>query len=59
VPYYPFFIALMGFATLGVSDLAEPLTPWGAFLMMGNVLAGFLTLGLLLSVLADKFARRA
>ena len=49
----------MGFATLGVSDLAEPVTGAGALVMMLNVLSGFLTLGLLLSVLGDKFARRA
>lgn len=57
--FYPWFVALMGFATLGVSDLAEPVTGVGALVMMLNVLSGFLTLGLLLSVLGDKFARRA
>jgi uncharacterized protein YjbI with pentapeptide repeats len=57
--FYPWFVALMGFATLGVTDIAAPLTPTGALVMMGNVLAGFVTLGLLLSVLGDKFARRA
>ena len=57
--FYPWFVAMMGFATLGVSDLAEPVTGLGALVMMGNVLSGFVTLGLLLAVLANTFARRA
>jgi uncharacterized protein YjbI with pentapeptide repeats len=57
--FYPWFVAAMGFATLGIADLAEPLTGWGMLLMIANVLAGFFTLGLLLSVLANIFARRA
>lgn len=57
--YYPWFVATMGFATLGISSYAMPLTNVGAVLMMANVLSGFLTLGLLLSVLGNIFARRA
>lgn len=57
--FYPWFVSLMGFATLGVTDLIEPKTSIGALAMMGNVLAGFVTLGLLLAVLGEKFARRA
>ncbi|GAB4197580.1 MAG: hypothetical protein Tsb002_31830 [Wenzhouxiangellaceae bacterium] len=57
--FYPWFVAAMGFATLGIADLAEPLTGLGMLLMITNVLAGFFTLGLLLSVLANIFARRA
>lgn len=57
--FYPWFVAAMGFATLGIADLAEPLTGWGMLLMIVNVLAGFFTLGLLLSVLANIFARRS
>ncbi len=57
--FYPWFLALMGFATLGLSDLAEPVTRAGALVMMLNVLSGFATLGLLVSVLASTFARRA
>ena len=57
--FYPWFIASMGFATLGLSDLAEPATRLGALVMMLNVLSGFVTLGLLVSVLASTFARRS
>ncbi len=57
--FYPWFVALMGFATLGLSDLAEPVTRLGAMVMMLNVLSGFVTLGLLVSVLARTFSRRA
>lgn len=57
--FYPWFVAAMGFATLGIADLAKPLTGLGMLLMIANVLAGFFTLGLLLSVLANIFARRS
>jgi uncharacterized protein YjbI with pentapeptide repeats len=57
--FYAWFVAMMGFATLGVTDLVEPVSGIGALVMMGNVLAGFVTLGLLLSVLGEKFARRS
>jgi uncharacterized protein YjbI with pentapeptide repeats len=57
--FYPWFVASMGFATLGISDMVEPLDFWGQALMIGNVLSGFVTLGLLLSVLSNSFARRA
>ena len=56
---YPWFVASMGFATLGISDLVEPRNMFGQILMIGNVLAGFVTLGLLLSVLGNSFARRS
>ena len=57
--FYPWFVASMGFATLGISDLVEPKDIWGQALMIGNVTAGFVTLGLLLSVLGNSFGRRA
>lgn len=58
-PFYPWFVAALGFATLGISDIARPLDGIGMLIMIGNVLAGFVTLGLLLSVLGNSFARRA
>lgn len=58
-PTYPWFVAAIGFCTLGISDLVVPKTIWGQLLIFGNVAAGFLTLGLLLSVLGNVFARRA
>jgi uncharacterized protein YjbI with pentapeptide repeats len=57
--FFPWFVAAMGFATLGISSYATPLDSIGALLMIANVLSGFLTLGLLLSVLGNIFARRA
>jgi len=58
-PFYPWFVASMGFATLGISDLVEPRDLIGQALMIGNVISGFITLGLLLSVLGNSFARRS
>ncbi len=57
--FYPWFVACMGFATLGISDLVEPLDGIGQALVIGNVISGFVTLGLLMSVLGNSFARRA
>ncbi len=57
--FYPWFTALMGFATLGIADFVTPLTNLGGVVIMANVLSGFVTLGLLLSVLGDGFARRS
>lgn len=57
--FYPWFVAAMGFATLGIADVAKPVTGVGQLMMMANVLAGFTTFGLLLSVLGNTFARRA
>jgi hypothetical protein len=56
---YPWFAACMGFATLGITDLIEPLDQLGLLLMIGNVLSGFLTLGMFLSLLGNVFARRS
>lgn len=57
--FYPWFVAAMGFATLGIADVARPLTGLGQLVMITNVLAGFTTFGLLLAVLGNVFARRA
>ncbi|WP_370337422.1 pentapeptide repeat-containing protein [Parvularcula marina] len=59
IAFFPLFVAVMGFCTLGVTDLATPVTDLGAVVMIGNVLSGFVTLGLLLSVLGNVFARRS
>lgn len=57
--FTPWFVAAMGFSSLGVADVATPLTGLGQLLMIANVLAGFTTFGLLLAVLSNRFARRA
>jgi hypothetical protein len=55
---YPWYVSAMGFATLGIADLVEPVTGWGMLLILGNVLSGWLTLGLLISVMGDAFKQR-
>jgi len=57
--FSPWFVAAMGFATLGISDVASPLTGAGQLLLIANVLAGFTIFGLLLAVLGNRFARRS
>ncbi|MCR9078854.1 MAG: pentapeptide repeat-containing protein [Hyphomonadaceae bacterium] len=57
--FAPWFVAAMGFATLGISDVAVPLTGAGQLLLIANVLFGFMTFGLLLAVLGNRFARRS
>ncbi len=57
--FAPWFVAAMGFATLGITDVAEPLTGLGQLLLIANVLFGFMTFGLLLAVLGNRFARRS
>lgn len=55
----PWFAALMGFATLGLTDIIAPHNWKGAFAMVLNVIAGFSTLGLFIAVFQNKFARRS
>src|SRR5262249_32670139 len=55
----PWFAALMGFATLGLTDMVEPHNRWGALALVADVLAGFSTLGLFIAVFQNKFARRS
>ncbi len=57
--FMPWFVAVMGFATLGIADVASPLTGLGQLIMITNVLAGFAIFGLLLAVLGNRFARRS
>jgi uncharacterized protein YjbI with pentapeptide repeats len=55
---YPWFVAAMGFATLGISDMVRPVTGLGMLMILGNVMSGWLTLGLLISVMGDAFKER-
>lgn len=57
--FMPWFVAAMGFSTLGIVDVAQPITGLGQILMIINVLAGFTIFGLLLAVLGNRFARRS
>jgi hypothetical protein len=58
-PLYPWFVALMGFCTLGITGDAVAKTGLGMLIMATNVMSGFLTLGLLISVLGASFANRS
>ncbi len=56
---YPWFVALMGFTTLGVADYIEPKTALGAMIMALNAFAGYAVLGLFLAVMQASFLRRS
>ncbi len=58
-PYYPWFVATLGFATLGISGIVTPCDGWGQILVLANVVTGFVTLGLMLGVLSSSFSRGA
>lgn len=56
----PFYYSIVTFSTLGFGDISPRLVNWVAqFWVMIEVLGGYLGLGILLSILANKFARRA
>ncbi len=57
--FRPYFSAAIGFSTLGLTDILIANTLLGQLLLLGNVLSGFASLGLLLAVFGNKFARRA
>lgn len=57
-PTTPFYFSLATFMTLGSTDLT-PVTSLAQLLVVSEVLLGYLTLGLLVSILADRVARRA
>lgn len=55
---YPWYVAALGFATLGIAEMVTPVTGLGMLLVIINVLAGWVTLGLLISVIGDAFKQR-
>ena len=58
-PLYPWYVAMMGFATLGIVDLVQPVTALGALFMSFNAFMGYAVLGLFLAVLQQSFLRRS
>ncbi len=48
----------MAYTTLGFGDVT-PITTTGQMVVTAEVILGYLTLGLLVSILANKVARRA
>jgi uncharacterized protein YjbI with pentapeptide repeats len=55
---YSYFVAALGFLTLGLQSNLVPKSGLGQLIVLANVLSGWLTFGLLLSVLQNQFARR-
>jgi hypothetical protein len=56
--FTPFYFSIVTYTTLGFSDVV-PITVLGEIIVSTEVILGYLTLGLLLAVLADKVARRS
>jgi uncharacterized protein YjbI with pentapeptide repeats len=57
-PFSPFYFSIVTFTTLGFGDV-RPNNLAGEILASSEVLIGYITLGLLIAVLAEKLARRA
>jgi hypothetical protein len=53
----PFYFSVVTFTTLGFGDV-RPNSVTGEVLVSSEVIIGYVTLGLLLAVLAEKIARR-
>ena len=53
-----FYYSVVTFSTLGFGDVV-PKTPFAAILVMVEVILGYIMLGMLISVLANKVARRS
>lgn len=56
--FTPFYFSVVTFTTLGFGDIS-PQTTLGEIVVSFEVFFGYMTLGLFLSVLADKVARRS
>jgi uncharacterized protein YjbI with pentapeptide repeats len=57
-PFSPFYFSIVTFTTLGFGDV-RPNNLVGEILASSEVMIGYITLGLLVSVLAEKLARRS
>ncbi len=56
--FTPFYFSIVTYTTLGFGDI-HPQNLLGELIVSSEVIIGYLTLGLLLSVLAEKVARRS
>jgi hypothetical protein len=56
--FTPFFFSIVTFTTLGYGDVT-PKNIWGELFCSLEVIIGYINLGLLLAVLAEKLARRS
>jgi uncharacterized protein YjbI with pentapeptide repeats len=57
-PFTPFYFSIVTFTTLGFGDI-KPANLMGELITSSEVIVGYIMLGLLLSVLAEKVARRS
>jgi len=57
-PFTPYYFSIVTYTTLGFGDV-KPNNLKGEILVSIEVILGYVTLGLLLAVLADKVARRS
>lgn len=57
--FTPFYTSGVAFSTLGFTDLVKAQSLGGQVLLMSEVLLGYMTLGLLLAILANGAARRS
>ena len=57
-PFSPFYFSIVTFTTLGFGDVT-PNGVGGEMIVSLQVISGYLTLGLLISILANKVARRS
>ncbi len=56
----PFYYSIVTFSTLGFGDISPKLSSYGGqLIVMFEVLIGYLSLGGLISIFANKLARRA
>jgi len=59
IPWFTYFYySIVTFTTLGFGDVT-PKTNFGMFVIVLEVVIGYFTLGTMISVLANKIARRA
>ncbi len=56
--FTPFYFSIVTYTTLGFGDVV-PATVTGEVVVSTEVILGYVTLGLLLAVLAEKLARRS
>jgi Ion channel len=56
--FTPFYFSIVTYTTLGFGDV-KPATLIGEIIVSTEVILGYTTLGLLLTVLAEKLARRS
>ena len=56
--FTPFYFSIVTFTTLGFGDVL-PQNKMGQVVVTAEVMLGYVTLGMMLSVLANKVARRA